>query len=192
MPGICGIASRDPIADIDSDLERLGDALRHFSWYASERYVAAGRQFAMARVHLNVLPAVAPDDDRSRDEHPTWLHGEESDGYTRVQYDPAKKTVTITNDRFGMMPLFYTCVGGTLIFGTELKAVVAHPAVERRLDDRGLADLVAFGFILGQKTLVHGVECLPGGARLQFALATGELRIDRVWDFRDQVGRGTA
>jgi asparagine synthetase B (glutamine-hydrolysing) len=79
-----------------------------------------------------------------------------------------------------------------LVFATELKAVVAHPAVECRLDDRGLADLLAFGFILGQKTLAQGVECLPGGARLHFSLATGELKIDRVWDFREQLGRGTA
>lgn len=192
MPGICGIASRDPIADIDVDLERMGDALRHFDWYATERFVAPGGQFAVARVHLHLSRFDQTHEGGAGTSERSWLHGQESDGYTRVEYDPAKQTVTIANDRFGMMPLFYWCGGGTLVFATELKAVVAHSAVECRLDDRGLADLLAFGFILGQKTLAHGVECLPGGARLRFSLATGELRVDRVWDFRDQLGRGTA
>jgi len=190
MPGICGIASRDPIADIDVDVERMSDALRHFDWYATERFVAPLRQLAVARVHLNLSRSDQTHEGGASAQ--SWLHGQEADGYTRVEYDPAKQTVTIANDRFAMMPLFYWCRGGTLVFATELKAVVAHPSVECRLDDRGLADLLAFGFILGQKTLAHGVECLPGGARLRFSLATGELKVDRVWDFRDQIGRGTA
>ena len=63
-----------------------------------------------------------------------------------------------------MMPLFYTEVAGGLVFATELKGVLAHPAVECRIDERGLADFLTFGFLMGEKSLVRDVRCLPGGA----------------------------
>lgn len=170
MPGLAGIVGKNSPPDLDC----MVNALRHFDWYKIER--DAEPSFAIAHVHLGILPATR------------WLHGEESDSFTRVEFDNG--AVTITNDNFGMMPLFYTVVAGTLIFATELKAVLAHPAVEKRLDERGLADLLAFGMCLGEKTLARGVKCLPGGARLRFDARTGQLKLERTWDLRQHIGRG--
>ena len=79
------------------------------------------------------------------------------------------------------MPLFYCRTKGAgLRYGGEGGA--AHPDVEARLDERGLADLLAFGFVLGEKTLIRGVGCLPGGSRLVFDGASGELRWSEGWD----------
>jgi asparagine synthetase B (glutamine-hydrolysing) len=166
MPGLAGIVGGTPEA-----LDRMIKALRHFDWYQLDRHVEPG--FAIAHVHLGILPAER------------WLHGEASDGFTRVEFDAG--TVTITNDRFGMMPVFYTVADGALVFATELKAVMA--AVRSSLDPRGLADFITFGFCFGEKTLARGVKCLPGGARLRYDSRTGQLTLERTWDFRQQLGR---
>ncbi len=59
MPGICGIVSRNPVGEIESDLDRMADALRHFSWYASDQFVAPDARFAVARVQLKESPVAA-------------------------------------------------------------------------------------------------------------------------------------
>ena len=164
MPGLAGIVGGD-----GSGLDRMIASLRHFDWYKTDRHVEPG--FAIAHVHLGILPATR------------WLHGEETDAFTSVTFENG--TVTITNDRFGMMPLFYTVANGTLIFATELKAVLA--VVPPVLDERGLADLMSFGFCFGEKTLAAGVKCLPGGTRLRY---DGQLKLERTWDIRQQLGRG--
>ena len=182
MPGLAGIVSANPQDNIDSALARMTESLWHSDWYKREQFVTPQRTFGCAHVHLGILPA--------HNAPYRWLHGEESDGFTRIEYDPATHILTITNDPFGMMPLFYYHAANLLVFGTELKAVLAHPAVTTRLDAPGLADLLAFGFILGEKTLVQKVKCLPGGSRLRFDARADRLGLERTWDFRRQIGRG--
>lgn len=168
MPGLAGIVGPHDSAALD----KMVAALRHFDWYKVERYDEPG--FAVAHVHLGILPT----------EHSPhrWLHGEEMDAFTRVEF--AAGAVTITNDRFGMMPVFYAVHDGALIFATELKAILA--VVTPVVDERGVADLMSFGFCFGDKTLAAGVSCLPGGARLRF---DGQLTLERTWDIRKQIGR---
>jgi len=183
MPGIAGIVSANPQDNIDSALARMTEPLWHGDWYKREQFVAPQRTFACAHVHLGILPT------HNAPYH--WLHGEEQDGFTLVEYDEPTQTLTITNDAFGMMPLFYYHDAHLLIFATELKAVLAHPAVTTQLDPRGLADLMTFGFIFGKKTLVQKVKCLSGGSRLRFDARANQLHLERTWDFRQQIGRGT-
>jgi asparagine synthase (glutamine-hydrolysing) len=183
MPGIVGIASTKPQDNIERALTRMIESVRHFDWYKVEQFVPPHHTFAYAHVHLGILP--------TRNSPNRCLHGEEIDGFTRVEYDEPTRMLTITNDPFGMMPLFYFPAADLLVFGTELKAVLAHPAVTAQLDARGLADLMTFGFIFGEKTLVRGVKCLPGGSKLRFDAHTGQLHLERTWDFRQQIGRGS-
>jgi asparagine synthase (glutamine-hydrolysing) len=183
MPGLVGIISTTPQNDIERVLSRMIGSVRHFDWYKVEQFVSPERTFACAHVHLGILPT------KNSSHH--WFHGEETDGFTRVEYDAKTQSLTISNDAFGMMPLFYFHNSTLLIFGTEMKAVLAHPAVSPNMDTRGLADLMAYGFIFGDKTLVQGLKCLPGGSTLRFDARTGQTKIERTWDFRQHIGRGT-
>jgi asparagine synthase (glutamine-hydrolysing) len=183
MPGLVGILSSTPQNDIECSLSRLIASVRHFDWYKVDQFISLQRTFACAHVHLGILPT------KNSSHH--WFHGEETDGFTRVDYDEHAQTLTISNDAFGMMPLFYYHNSKLLIFGTEMKAVLAHPAVSPNLDARGLADLMAYGFIFGERTLVRGLKCLPGGSTLRFEARTGQTNIERTWDFRQHIGRGS-
>ncbi|WP_018130426.1 asparagine synthase (glutamine-hydrolyzing) [Effusibacillus pohliae] len=70
----------------------------------------------------------------------------------------------LARDRFGVKPLFYMEQGGSFLFGSELKALLAHPAVEPVIDAEGLGEIFALG---PSRTPGHGVfrgirEVRPG------------------------------
>lgn len=58
-------------------------------------------------------------------------------------YDSMRQSVFLCRDRFGVKPLFYTMQGKTLIFGSELKAILKYPGIRAELDSDGLCELFA-------------------------------------------------
>ncbi|QBS37559.1 asparagine synthase (glutamine-hydrolyzing) [Thermaerobacter sp. FW80] len=79
-------------------------------------------------------------------------------------WDERAQRLFLARDRFGIKPLFYQVRGGTLLFASELKALLAHPEVEPVVDAEGLAEIFALG---PARTPGHGVfkgvdELLPG------------------------------
>lgn len=183
MPGICLISSGVGSVDIEQQLERMMESLGGLPFHATRRWVSPNGEFAIAQVQVDVAsPSVEPSADSP------WVHGDLEGGFTSVRYDGVQRRLAIENDRFGMMPLYHAKLGNMLLAATELKAILAHPAFAVRLDPQGLADLLTFGFVLGEKTTVDGVRCLPGGARLEFSAAEGAVRIERTWDIRNRLG----
>ncbi len=83
-------------------------------------------------------------------------------------------------DPFGIKPLVYAVVddGRTLIFASELKALLAHPAVPRRLDRSALFDQAVFGFILHHKTYFAAIREVPPSTLIDVSRgADGRLRL---------------
>lgn len=60
-------------------------------------------------------------------------------------WDEAKHTVFLARDPLGVKPLFYTRRGDSFLFGSEIKTLLAHPAVEPAVDRDGLTELFALG-----------------------------------------------
>lgn len=113
--------------------------------------------------------------------------------FSFVLYDGSKKRSLIARDRFGVKPLFYAIRDGLFLFGSEIKAVLAHPLVNRRLNQDALYRRI-HGVLLPDETVFEGVHAvLPGSmmlidgdgqitkqqhARLDPELA-GQSRLDR-------------
>jgi asparagine synthase (glutamine-hydrolysing) len=182
MPGICGFISRRRIEDAAAVLAPMVGRLRSFDWQQVQQWTSPSGRYAIGRVHLGVVESQPATFARV-------VHGEEFDAFTCVEYDEANQTLTIRGDVFGMMPLFYAETDDGLVFATELKSVAAHVDIDVQLDERGLADLLAFGFLLGEKTLLKGVRCRNGGTRLIYDARTGELRKESTWSFAEQLGQ---
>ncbi|MBA4602837.1 asparagine synthase (glutamine-hydrolyzing) [Thermoactinomyces mirandus] len=60
-------------------------------------------------------------------------------------WDECRQTCFMARDRIGVKPLFYTKIGDSFLFGSELKSLLAHPFVEPVIDDEGLAELLVMG-----------------------------------------------
>ncbi|MCS7316116.1 MAG: asparagine synthase (glutamine-hydrolyzing) [Bryobacterales bacterium] len=89
------------------------------------------------------------------------------------------RRLVLVRDRLGIKPLYYHVRGPDLYFGSELKAVFAHPEIERRLDLEGLDHYLTFNYVPCPYTLVEGIRKLPPGCWLEWR--EGRIRLERYW-----------
>lgn len=100
-----------------------------------------------------------------------------------VIYDRARQQLFGSRDRFGKKPFYYFHDGPTLVFASELTALVQHPAVPRNVSLLSLQKYFAYCYIPAPRSIYERVWKLPGGHSFTFDLAAGDLRISRWWEF---------
>lgn len=99
-------------------------------------------------------------------------------------WDKDKLELFLARDRYGVKPLYYTTVGNTLVFGSEVKALLAHSRVGRELDHEALVEYFAFQNFFTDRTLFNGVRMLPAGCTMTARLGSVERpTVTRYWDF---------
>jgi asparagine synthase (glutamine-hydrolysing) len=107
-------------------------------------------------------------------------------------WDGISRRLLLVRDRLGVKPLYYARLPDGLVFGSEAKAVLEHPAVPRELDEEAFADYLTFGFVPAPRTMFRGISKLGPGERL-VATADGVTRTERWWrpmpsaDLRERV-----
>ncbi len=96
-------------------------------------------------------------------------------------WDRAERTLLLARDRFGVKPLYYHhAEDGTLVFGSEIKAVLASGRVRPALNLAAFPDYLANHAPSGDDTLFEGVRRLPPGHTLLWQ--DGTIRLTRYWD----------
>jgi len=88
-------------------------------------------------------------------------------------YDVRQKTLFLARDRAGEKPLFYHQADGVIRFASELKALLADPALPRRVSSEALDCFLAAGYVAGERCILHGFNKLPPAHALLFDLKTG-------------------
>jgi asparagine synthase (glutamine-hydrolysing) len=96
-------------------------------------------------------------------------------------FDARQQTVFLARDRAGEKPLFYHQANGVLRFASELKALLADPALPRRIDPEALDCYLAMGYVPGERCMLQGFNKLPPAHALLFDLQTGQAKIWRYW-----------
>ncbi|SMF94738.1 asparagine synthase (glutamine-hydrolysing) [Methylomagnum ishizawai] len=82
-------------------------------------------------------------------------------------WDRTRRTLFLARDRLGVKPLHYAVLpDGCLVFGSELKALLAHPGLPRRIDPQAVEDYFAYGYVPDPKTIYRDVYKLPPGHTL--------------------------
>ncbi len=127
---------------------------------------------------------------RTRSDVEVILHLYEERGIDCVQalrgmfgfalWDGHARRLVLARDRLGIKPLHYAQISGGLVFGSELKAVLASGQVDRSLAPEAVRDLFSFGFVLTPRTLAAGILRLPPGHLLDFA--AGRATVHRYWE----------
>lgn len=102
--------------------------------------------------------------------------------FAAALWSESQRRLVLARDRLGIKPLYYHLRGGELYFGSELKAILAHPEVERRLDLKGLDFYLSLNYVPCPHTLVEGIRKLPPGYWLEWQ--EGRVRMEPYWQLR--------
>jgi asparagine synthase (glutamine-hydrolysing) len=94
-------------------------------------------------------------------------------------YDRRERTLVLARDRLGIKPLYWGVFDGVLLFGSELKALLPHPAMGRDVDPEALGQFLLSEFVPAPRSIYRGVHKLPPGHAL--ILRDGEVRVERYW-----------
>jgi asparagine synthase (glutamine-hydrolysing) len=108
-------------------------------------------------------------------------------------WDWQERRLTLARDRLGEKPLYYDSHRGTLLFGSELKALRAHPDCPAAVDLEQVAVYLHRGYVPGPRSIYSGIRKLPPGCFLQVgaASATADLPAPRAyWSLAEVVERG--
>ncbi|MGA3054238.1 MAG: asparagine synthase (glutamine-hydrolyzing) [Candidatus Korobacteraceae bacterium] len=97
------------------------------------------------------------------------------------------RRLVLARDRVGIKPLYIAYRGKEIFFGSELKAIFAHPEVERRLSLAGLDCYLSLNYVPAPWTLVDGIEKLLPGHWLEWR--DGQVCSEAYWRLPDQIPR---
>jgi asparagine synthase (glutamine-hydrolysing) len=102
-----------------------------------------------------------------------------------VLWDRNRQTLFMARDRLGVKPLYYALLDdGWLLFGSELKSLMAHPGLKRDIDPPALEEYFALGYVAEPRTIFRQAKKLPPGHSLAIRRGepVGEPR--EYWDVR--------
>jgi asparagine synthase (glutamine-hydrolysing) len=91
------------------------------------------------------------------------------------------KTLFIARDRLGIKPLYYKLTPERLLFGSEIKAVLAHGGIRPEFNRSALPEYLAFGYLSGEETFYAGIRKLLPGHTMTIS-PEGKAEIRQYWD----------
>ncbi len=121
----------------------------------------------------------------------TLLHGYEQWGnellgrlrgmFAFAIWDVEKQSLFIARDYFGIKPMHYALLDdGRLVYGSEIKSILGHPAVEKVFNPAALDKYLSFQYSVPTETFFKGIECLPPAHYLVYE--NGTVSVQRYWD----------
>jgi len=98
-------------------------------------------------------------------------------------WDKRDQTLFLARDRYGIKPLYYTQLGNTLLFGSEIKAFLKHPDFRVEVSQPHLLEYFTFQNIFTDGTLFDGVKLLSPGHFLTVSLGSDHINATQYWDY---------
>lgn len=96
-------------------------------------------------------------------------------------WEQSSGELTLARDRVGIKPLYYTIHDGTLIFASEIKAILTHPLVSPALDPEALYHYLTLAAVPAPHTMFAGIKKLPAGYWMRIN-GNGKITCTRWWD----------
>jgi asparagine synthase (glutamine-hydrolysing) len=97
--------------------------------------------------------------------------------------DEKAETLFLARDRLGKKPLYYTLLpDGLVLFASELKALLVHPGVQRRLDPQAVEEYFALGYVPDPRCIYRGIAKLPAGHALKVRRGSAGLEPRAYWN----------
>lgn len=97
-------------------------------------------------------------------------------------YNKRKNSLVAARDHFGIKPLYFYNDDQKIVFGSEIKAILAHPDIKAEENDSALNEYLTFQFILGNDTLFKNIYKLNPGHFCEIILDTFEIIETKYWE----------
>jgi asparagine synthase (glutamine-hydrolysing) len=109
-------------------------------------------------------------------------------------WDRQERRLHLVRDRIGIKPLYYGWMGGVFVFGSELKALKAHPAFVAEVDRDALALYLRHNYVPGPHSIYRNVFKLPAGSILSVdgSAPAGTLEPHCYWSARQAAEAGVS
>ncbi len=95
-------------------------------------------------------------------------------------WDAPRRKLVLVRDRVGIKPLYYTVHAGRLVFGSEIKSILAVPGIPREMDLEAFHAYLTLQYVPGPGTMLKGISKLPPGHWLVWE--DGHIRVEPYWD----------
>src|SRR5450631_2628440 len=107
-------------------------------------------------------------------------------------WDRQERDLYLVRDRLGIKPLYYGHSGGVLLFGSELKALRAHPAFDSQINRGAIMLLMRHNYIPNPQSIYEGIYKLPPGCILRLCSAGDLGTPEQYWSAREIAEQGVA
>jgi asparagine synthase (glutamine-hydrolysing) len=97
-------------------------------------------------------------------------------------WDEKAKALFLARDRVGIKPLYYCLTDSSLVFASEIKAILADPSIAREIAPEMIDRFLTFLYVPGQETLLNGIRKLAPGHYL--FVKDGKAVVEQYWDLR--------
>ncbi|MGH1366146.1 MAG: asparagine synthase (glutamine-hydrolyzing) [Calditrichia bacterium] len=99
-------------------------------------------------------------------------------------WDNRSNVLHLVRDRYGIKPLYYYFRDGVLLFGSEIKSILRHPAVKATVDVKALNEYFSFQNVFTDRTLFKDIQLLPAATIMSLQLGdSNSLKTRQYWDF---------
>ncbi len=185
--GACGLgAARLAIIDLDSGSQPVSNE-DETVWAAANGEIYNYRELRNELVALGHIFSTKGDTEvlvHAYEEYGPALAERLQGMFAAAIWDHHRRRLVLIRDRLGVKPLFYYVGSDRLVFGSELKALIAE-GIPRDIELQGFDDYLTFGYVPGPESIFKGVSKLEPGHYL-VCDADGKIELQRYWDLLAQ------
>jgi asparagine synthase (glutamine-hydrolysing) len=111
--------------------------------------------------------------------------GELNGMFAVALWDETRKRLVLARDRAGEKPLYYWARNHSLVFASEIKALLEYPEVSRTLDMEAVRQYLFYGYVPSPHSIFEGIKKLPAGHRM--VVESGEIHVECYWSLKDHL-----
>lgn len=97
-------------------------------------------------------------------------------------FDRRKERFFIAKDHFGIKPLYWYQDNRKIVFGSEIKALLAHPEIKTDSDTQNLYEYLTFQFVMGEETMFRDIFKVQAGHFMTIDLKSWEIKTHKYWE----------
>lgn len=97
-------------------------------------------------------------------------------------WDIKKKKLFLARDRLGVKPLYYSINNGNILFSSEIKSILQHEEIERKLNYSALSQFLTYAYTIDGQTLFENIFELLPGQKLVYSFENKKFEINNYWE----------